>query len=78
MKVELDLEETCEVVTMIINRIGEAAHLSDKDRAALRRWRGSLKPGSEAVRRLAQDINAALARTLENQRRSAVVKPDWR
>ena len=41
------------------------------------RWRASLKPGSDAMREFADALNADLSRTLANQKKSAVIKPDW-
>ena len=78
MKVELDLDETREIFVTLIDRILDEVTFSETDRAALRKWRAAMTPGSEGMRVLAGKINADLARALENQKRSSVKKPDWR
>jgi hypothetical protein len=78
MKVELELEEARELLIFLVERMGKEANLNAADTAALRKWRASLKPGSEAIRDLTARINLDLARLLEDQKRSAVMKPDWR
>jgi len=78
MKVELEIEEARELLLFIAERIGNEAGLDAKDRAAITRWRTSMKPGSEAMRELAAKVNADILRSLENQKRSAVIKPDWK
>ena len=78
MKVELEIEESRELLVFLIERLGKEAGLGPADLATLRRWRASLKPGSDAMREFAAEVNADLSRTLENQKKSAVIKPDWR
>lgn len=77
MKVELEIDEAREILLYITERLGKEAGLDAKDRAALSKWRTAMKPASEGMRELHAKINADLARSLENQKRSAVRKPDW-
>jgi Arc/MetJ family transcription regulator len=79
MKVELEPEETRELLGVIVDRLIEEAGFSDSDRATLRRWRSdSMRPGSEGMRELTAKINAEVARILQTKSKSAVVRPDWR
>jgi hypothetical protein len=78
MKLEVEVDETRELLVFLLERQVKEAKLSAADVAALRKWRATLKPGSEAMRDLTAKVNADLARVLEGQKRSAVVKPDWR
>jgi hypothetical protein len=78
MKVELEIEEARELLVTMIERVSKEAGLSADDLAKLRRWRAGLKPGSDVVREFLAQANADLARTLENQKRSKVIKPDYR
>jgi len=77
MKVELEIEEAREILLYVAERLARDAGLDDKDRAALSKWKTNMKPASEGMRDLAAKINADLARSLENQKRSLVRKPDW-
>jgi hypothetical protein len=78
MKVELEIEEARELLVIMIERVSKEAGLSADDLAKLRSWRAGLKPGSDVVREFVAQANADLARTLENQKRSKVIKPDYR
>ncbi len=78
MKLEIEIEEARELLVFLIERLGKEAGLSAADLATLRRWRASVKPGSDSMRVFVAEVNADLSRTLENQKKSAVIKPDWR
>jgi hypothetical protein len=78
MKIELELEEARELMAAIVERLITQAGLTDADRAVLRKWRSDATPGSDAMRELAAKVNADLARAMENKKRSAVIKADWR
>lgn len=78
MKVELENEEARQLAVFVIDRVVEDGGLPDADRATLRKWRTGLTAGSEGVRDLTAKLNADIARGLENKKRSAVMKPDWR
>lgn len=77
MKIELETEEAREVLLFIADRLVKEAGLDTRDRAALRKWTAGMTPGSGGMRDLASRINADIERSLENQKRSAVRKPDW-
>jgi len=79
MKVEFEIDETRELFAVICDRLIEDAGLAEADRVTLRKWRNdSMRPGSADMRDLHEKMNADLARTLENKKRSSVRKPDWR
>ncbi len=79
MKVEFEIEETRELLVFLCDRLIEDAGLAEADQATIRKWRGdSMRAGSPGMRALHETINADLARALENKKRSAVRKPDWR
>jgi hypothetical protein len=79
VKLELEAEEARELLMLTLDRVIEEAKLSEKDRAAVVRWRSEgMTPGSEGMRELTSKINADIERALKSKERSAVVKPDWR
>lgn len=78
MKIELEAEEARELLVFLIERMTKEAGLDANDVSAIRKWRATLKPGSETMREFTSKVNADLARVLETQRRSLVMKPDWR
>ncbi len=79
MRLELDPEEGRELLSLVVNHLAEEAGLSDRDRAAVRRWHSDrMKAGSDDMRELTGKINADLERALRSKEKSAVQKPDWR
>ncbi len=79
MKVELDTDETWDLMSLVVARLIDEAKLSDSDRAKVRRWRTqSMRPSDEPMRILARKINEDLAAVSERKKRSQIRKPDWR
>jgi hypothetical protein len=79
MKVELDVDETWELMSLVVARLLDEASLANSDRAKVRRWRSeSMDPGGESMRLLTRKINEDLAEAFERKKRSQIRKPDWR
>ena len=79
MRVEIDIDETWALLSVMVNRVTADPALPDEDRAAIRRWRSDkMKPSSEAVKALAAKINEDLARAIKKEERSQIRKSDWR
>ncbi len=79
MKLELEQEESVELLSLIVDRITQEAGLATKDRAAVKRWRSEqMKAGSDAMKELTEKLNADLERALKAKEKSAVQKADWR
>ncbi len=79
MRLELEQEESVQLLSLIVDRITQEAGLATKDRAALKRWRSEqMKAGSDGMRELTNKMNADLERALRTQEKSAAQKADWR
>jgi hypothetical protein len=79
MKVELDVDEAWELMSLVVARMLDQAAVPDKDRAKVRRWRSDSMPTtSESMRHLARKINEDLAQVVDRKKRSQIRKPDWR
>ena len=79
MRLELEQEESVELLSLIVDRITQNAGLATKDRAAVKRWRSEqMKAGSDAMKELTDKINADLERALKAKEKSAVQRADWR
>ena len=78
MKVELEVEESWNLMSHIIGRLLEESQLSDSDRAKVRRWKSDeMRNTSQEMKVLSSKINEDLARTLERKNKSQLRKPDW-
>ncbi len=79
MRLELEQEESVELLSLIVDRITQKAGLAAKDRAAVKRWRSEqMKAGSDAMKELSDKINADLERALRSKEKSAIQRADWR
>ena len=79
MKVELDADESWELMSLVVARLLDGESLADRDRARVRRWRSeSMRPGDEPMLLLTRKINDDLAAVAERKKRSQIRKPDWR
>ena len=78
MKVELDTDESWNLLSHIIVRLVDEAPLADSDRAKIRRWKSEeMRPTSQEMRVLASKINEDMAKTMERKNKSQLRKPDW-
>jgi len=78
MKVELDTDESWNLLSHIIVRLVDEAPLADSDRAKIRRWKSEeMRPTSQEMRVLASKINEDLGKTMERKNKSQLRKPDW-
>jgi hypothetical protein len=78
MRLELDLEESQQLFVAVTDALIKDIKFSTADKAALKRWRSSITPGSDGMKELAAKVNADIARALENKAKSAVRRPDWK
>ena len=79
MKVELDIDEAWDLMSLVVARRAKDASLSDSDRAKVRRWRSStMRPEGDAMRLLTGKLNEDLAMAMERKKRSQIRRPDWR
>ena len=79
MKIELDTDETWELMSRIVARMIEETGLPSTDRAKVRRWRSKeMSPADEPMRVLTDKINRDLVEVSERKKRSEIRKPDWR
>ena len=79
MKVELEEDETWQLMSLVVARLVDDAGLSSGDRAKVRRWRSdTMKAGREPMRVLTRKINDDLAQVWDRKKRSGIRKPDWR
>ena len=78
MKVELAIDETWVLLSVVVKQLLDDVKLGDEDRANLRRWRGEeMRTDSDAIRALTQKLNEDLERTQKNRQRSLIQKHDW-
>jgi hypothetical protein len=78
MKIELDIDESWALLTVVVKKLIDDGKLSEEDRANLRRWHGEdMRTGGDAIRTLLQKLNDDLERSQKNRQRSLIQKHDW-
>ena len=78
MKLELDVDEARELLSVVAQRVAQDAGLSDEDRAKVRRWFSEeMREKDEAMHDLTAKINADLERALRTKERSQIQRHDW-
>jgi hypothetical protein len=78
MKVELDIDESWAMLSVIVAKLLEDGGLSDDDRANLRRWRSDeMRRSGDSIRALTLKLNEDLARVQRHRERSQIQKHDW-
>ena len=78
MKVELAVDESWALLSVVVKKLIDEANLSDEDRANLRRWRSEdMRTSGDAIRALTQKLNDDIERSQKNRQRSLIQKHDW-
>jgi hypothetical protein len=78
MKVEIAVDESWALLSVVVKKLIDEANLSDEDRANLRRWRSEdMRTSGDAIRTLTQKLNDDIERSQKNRQRSLIQKHDW-
>ena len=72
MRLILEADEAWSIMTLVISQVLDGVELSDDGRAAVRKWRGDRADGSEAMKRLAEEINEALGNAIDERARKLI------
>lgn len=79
VKVELDLEESWELMSFVVNAMLDDVKMNKTDRAKIRRWKsGEMRTGGEEMKALHEKLNADLQRLWGVRRKSDIRTPDYR
>lgn len=79
VKVELDLEESWELMSFVINAMLDDVKMNKTDRAKIRRWKsGEMRTGGEEMKALHEKLNADLDRLWEVRKKSHISASDHR
>ncbi len=79
VKIELELEESWELLSFVVNNMLENVTLDKSDKAKIRRWKSKeMRTGSEEMKALSEKLNADLERLWQVRRKSDIRTPDYR
>jgi hypothetical protein len=78
LKVQLELDESWTLLSVVVKSLLNDVNLSDDDRSNLRRWYGDdMRSSGDAIRALHQKMNEDVERLQKNKQRSLIQKHDW-
>ena len=79
VKVELEIDESWELMSFVVNRILEETKLEKHDKANVRRWKSNeMRAGRVEMEALHEKLNADLSRLWDVRKKSEIKKSDWR
>lgn len=79
VKVALDIDESWELMSFVVNRMLDGVEIDKHDRAKIRRWKSNeMRSGNEEMKALHEKLNDDLARLWEVRRKSDIQRPDYR
>ena len=72
MQLILESDEAWSVMMLVVSQIVDGVELSDKGRAAVRKWRSDHGDGTEPMNGLAEELNEALGTRLDAQTKKLI------
>jgi len=79
VSIELNTDESWEMMSFVVNYVLKEVEIEKSDRAKIRRWKSNdMRTASEDMRALGEKINADVSRLWEVRRKSEIQRPDWR
>jgi hypothetical protein len=72
MRVIFEADESWSVMTLVVSQVLDGVELSDDGKAAVRKWRSERADGSEAMHRLAEEMNEALGNIIDERTKKLI------
>ena len=72
MRLILESDEAWSVMMLVVSQVLDGVELSDKGRAAIRKWRTDHADGTEAMNELAEELNGALGNVIDEQTKKLI------
>jgi hypothetical protein len=68
----LESDEAWSIMTLVVSQVLDGVELSEKGRAAVRKWRTDRADGTEAMNALAEELNAGLGNVIDEQTKKLI------
>ena len=72
MRLILEADEAWSIMMLVVSQVVDGVELSDKGKAAVRKWRSDHADGSEAMNLLAEELNEALGNVIDERTRKLI------
>ena len=72
MRVIFETDEAWSIMMLVISQVLDSVELSEKGKAAVRKWRSDRADGTEAMNALAEAMNESLGNVMDEQTRKVI------
>ncbi len=72
MRLILESDEAWSIMTLVVSQVLDGVELSEKGRAAVRKWRSDRADGTEAMHQLAEELNETLGNVIDERTRRLI------
>ena len=72
MRLILEADEAWSIMMLVVSQVADGVELSDKAKAAMRKWRSDHADGTEAMNLLAEELNEALGNVIDERTRKLI------
>ena len=72
MRLILEADEAWSIMMLVVSQVVDGVELSDKGKAAARKWRSDHADGTEAMNLLAEELNEALGNVIDERTRKLI------
>ncbi len=72
MRLILEADETWSIMMLVVSQVLDGVKLSEKGRAAVRKWRSEHADGSEPMYQLAEELNETLGNVIDERTRRLI------
>ncbi len=72
MRLILEADEAWSIMMLVVSQVVDGVELSDKGKAAVRKWRSDNADGTEAMNLLAEELNEALGNVIDERTRKLI------
>ncbi len=72
MRLILEADEAWSIMMLVVSQVLDNVELSEKGRAAVRKWRSERADGTEKMNALAEELNEALGNVIDERTRKLI------
>ena len=72
MRLILEADEAWSIMMLVVSQVVDGVELSDKGKAAVRKWRNDHADGTEAMNLLAEELDEALGNVIDERTRKLI------
>ncbi|MGB2695837.1 MAG: hypothetical protein WBD55_11730 [Dehalococcoidia bacterium] len=72
MRLIIEADESWSIMMLVVSQVLDGVELSEEGRAAVRKWRTDRADGTEAMHKLAEELNETMGNVIDEQTRRLI------